>query len=74
MTGETVNLASRLQDQAKAGETLAKATCDNPVRAHFRTGEKVGVRGTPAILLDSGELLPGYLPAPKLASELAKRG
>lgn len=60
--------------RAKAGETLAKASCDNPVQAHFRTGEKVGVRGTPAILLDSGEMLPGYLPAPKLANELEKRG
>ena len=59
--------------RAKAGETLAKASCDNPIRAQYVIGQQVGVRGTPAILLEDGELLPGYLPAIKLANELEKR-
>jgi thiol:disulfide interchange protein DsbC len=60
--------------QAKAGENLPKKVCDNPVSAHYGVGQEIGVRGTPAILLENGEILPGYLPAPKLANELAKRG
>jgi thiol:disulfide interchange protein DsbC len=43
--------------------------CNNPVTAHYTLGQQIGVTGTPAIVLDSGELLPGYLPA----RELAKR-
>jgi thiol:disulfide interchange protein DsbC len=58
--------------RSKAGETLAKADCDNPIRAQYVIGQQLGVRGTPALLLDDGELLPGYLPAIKLASELDK--
>ena len=59
--------------RAKAGETLATASCDNPVRAQYVIGQQMGVRGTPAILLEDGELLPGYVPAIKLADELEKR-
>lgn len=59
--------------QAKAGETLAKASCDNPVQSQYETGISLGVRGTPAILLEDGGLMPGYLPAAKLANELEKR-
>jgi thiol:disulfide interchange protein DsbC len=43
--------------------------CNNPVTDHYTLGQQIGVTGTPAIVLDSGELLPGYLPA----KELAKR-
>jgi thiol:disulfide interchange protein DsbC len=59
--------------RSKAGETLPKGSCDNPVRAHYSTGQQLGIRGTPAILLENGELLPGYLPAAKLANEIEKR-
>jgi thiol:disulfide interchange protein DsbC len=37
--------------------------------AHYNLGQEIGVNGTPAIVFESGELLPGYLPA----NELAKR-
>ena len=30
----------------------------------------MGVTGTPAIVLDNGRLVPGYLPAERLAAEL----
>ena len=43
--------------------------CDNPVAEHYALSKQLGLNGTPAIILDSGELWPGYLPA----SELAKR-
>ena len=58
---------------SKAGKTLPKASCDNPVKAHMDLGRLLGVKGTPAIVLDDGELLPGYVPAVKLAKVLDKK-
>jgi len=59
--------------RAKNGEDLAEVTCDNPVGAEYQLGQQVGVQGTPAILLEDGSLLPGYVPAERLAAELDKR-
>ena len=42
----------------------------NPVAAQFALGGKMGVRGTPALVLESGRMLPGYMPADRLAAEL----
>lgn len=57
---------------AKAGEPTPPKTCDNPVAAQFRAGEELGVSGTPAILLDDGRLLPGYVPPADLSRVLSK--
>jgi thiol:disulfide interchange protein DsbC len=54
----------------KARETIPPATCDNPIARHFELGGAVGVNGTPAIVLEDGRLLPGYLPAERLAAIL----
>jgi len=59
--------------ESKAGKTLPKADCDNPVKAHMELGKLLGVSGTPAIVLDDGELLPGYVPAVKMARMLDKK-
>jgi len=40
------------------------------VKADYALGNKIGVRGTPAILMEDGELLPGYVPAKDLAKYL----
>lgn len=57
---------------AKAGKDNAEKVCKNPVADQFRAGEKLGVSGTPAILLDDGRLLPGYLPPEELRRVLEK--
>ena len=31
-------------------------------------GEKLGVSGTPAIILENGEMVPGYVPPKRLAT------
>ena len=54
----------------KMGKEIPTKTCDNPVASQFDLGQKVGVRGTPAILLDNGEMLPGYMPAADLVATL----
>ena len=44
--------------------------CENPVAEHYNLSQQMGLNGTPAIVLDSGELWPGYLPAKELAKRL----
>lgn len=55
----------------KTGGTIPTNVCDgNPVPQQFNTGMQAGLSGTPAIILESGELIPGYMPADKLAKTL----
>ncbi|WP_163558155.1 DsbC family protein [Halomonas sp. NO4] len=56
---------------AKRGEGLENGTdCDNPVEAQYHLGLELGVQGTPAIVLPDGRLVPGYVPAERLAGML----
>ena len=59
-------------DLAKAGAELEAKDCDNPIDEHLSVARSLGVRGTPAIILQDGSMLPGYVPASKLIAELAK--
>jgi thiol:disulfide interchange protein DsbC len=52
--------------RAKAGEEMKAKTCDNPVKAEFETGQKLGVQGTPALFTENGQMLPGYVPPERL--------
>ncbi len=57
--------------KAKAGERLSPQQCDaGMINTHFEAGRKVGLRGTPAIITDSGELISGYMPAKALMARL----
>jgi thiol:disulfide interchange protein DsbC len=55
----------------KAGQTIAEKTCTNPVDQHMAVGEELGLRGTPAIVTETGEMIPGYVPPKQLAAQLA---
>jgi thiol:disulfide interchange protein DsbC len=57
---------------AKAGKKIPAKTCDNPVDEHMALGRKVGVSGTPAIMLESGEIVPGYVEPKRLAQMIAR--
>ncbi len=57
-------------DKAKAGEDVESKTCDNPVQQHQQLASQLGIRGTPAIMLDNGQLMPGYVPSSKLIQQL----
>ena len=54
----------------KARQTIPTLTCPNPVASQLDLGREVGVTGTPAIVLEDGRLLPGYMPAEQLAEAL----
>ena len=56
--------------QAKLGAEIPENKCVNPVADQYKLGNEVGVRGTPSIVLDNGEFLPGYLPAAELVKHL----
>lgn len=65
---------NKAMDAAKGGAMPETATCDSPVKKHYETGLALGVNGTPAILLQDGTLMPGYLPPQVLAQKLDKSG
>ena len=51
---------------AKSGSSIKVNSCDNPIKDHFEAGRRLGITGTPALFLESGELLPGYIPPMRL--------
>jgi thiol:disulfide interchange protein DsbC len=56
---------------AKQGKNPESKQCKNPVDAHMALAEKFGVKGTPMIVTEKGNVLPGYVPAKQLAQALA---
>jgi thiol:disulfide interchange protein DsbC len=56
--------------EAKAGNAPKEQTCANPVDRHMEIGEELGLRGTPAIVLEDGEMIPGYVEPRRLAARL----
>lgn len=54
-------------DTAKGGKQIQAESCDNPIAEHRAIGESLGISGTPAIVLESGDMIPGYRPATELA-------
>ncbi|WP_019556865.1 DsbC family protein [Thiomicrorhabdus arctica] len=56
----------KAMDNAMLGKPVANKVCVNPVRDHMMEAKYFEVNGTPNIILDSGELLPGYVPAKEL--------
>lgn len=58
---------------AKAGKSIPDKTCPNPVKEHLELGEQMGVSGTPAIVLENGEMVPGYIPPKRLAAMLKEK-
>lgn len=47
--------------------------CTDLIYRHMALGSAMGVNGTPAILLQDGTLLPGYMPAPQLLQILMQK-
>lgn len=55
----------------KNREQIEDNVCqDNPVEDQYALGRKIGLTGTPAIVMDTGELIPGYMPAKNLAERI----
>ncbi len=55
---------------AKERKPIEDKTCANPIEDQYRLGKEVGVTGTPALITETGRLIPGYMPADKLFEAL----
>lgn len=59
--------------RAKAGKRVEAAGCEAPVSTHMALGERLGVNGTPALFLEDGSKIGGYVPADRLEQMLDER-
>lgn len=55
----------------KRGETIQNKSCDNPIDEQFELGSKMNISGTPALILESGAVIPGYVTPERLERELS---
>ncbi|GAB4373059.1 MAG: hypothetical protein Kow00128_22330 [Deltaproteobacteria bacterium] len=66
--------AAKRLDDAFAGKALPEAKCGtDAVEVTARTAERLGIHGTPAMVLPDGRLISGYLDADSLLELLAER-
>ena len=67
------NKSLALLDDAFARKPLPAPKCDTKaVDENIKLAEKLGIRGTPAIILPSGIIVPGYKDADSLISLITK--
>ncbi|MDH5446643.1 MAG: DsbC family protein [Gammaproteobacteria bacterium] len=59
--------------KAKNGQNVPDKDCKNPVADHYRMGEQLGISGTPALVTESGQVVPGYVPAQRLFNGLEQQ-
>jgi thiol:disulfide interchange protein DsbC len=57
-------------DNAKAGGTVASKNCETKVADQYAFGQKIGVNGTPNIIMPDGSVIPGYQPPKQLEEAL----
>jgi thiol:disulfide interchange protein DsbC len=57
---------------AKSGTDPEKKTCNNPLDKHMDLAQLFEVRGTPMIVTEKGNILPGYVPPKALKKALEK--
>ena len=56
----------------KAGRQIETQQCDNPIAEHIALAREVGLRGTPLVYLDSGDIVNGYRPADQILAAFAQ--
>lgn len=57
--------------QAKSGLSVKSNDCGaTSVARHYELGRSIGIRGTPAIIVEGGELIPGYVEPDELLGYL----
>ncbi len=57
--------------QAKLDQAIEMKKCaDSPVAQSYQLGRELGLTGTPGVVLDTGELVPGYLPPDRMLKHI----
>ncbi len=59
-------------ERAMAGEPIDSPSCPNPIQRHWQLAGRMGVSGAPVLVLDNGDMLPGYVSAERLSEVLDK--
>lgn len=57
---------------AKQDRFVKSTACNAPIAQHYALGQKFGVRGTPAFITETGDLLPGLRLPPDLITEIER--
>lgn len=57
--------------QAKRDQPVERKECENPVLQHMDLAKAMGTNGTPMIVTEGGEIIPGYVNAKQLVKMLA---
>lgn len=57
-------------DNAKAGGSVPSKSCETKVAEQYAFGQKIGVNGTPNIIMPDGSVIPGYQPPAQLEQAL----
>ena len=55
---------------AKSGKPVKSIKCKSPVTAHLSLVYMMDISGTPALILENGQIVPGYIPATRLSEAL----
>lgn len=59
-------------DDAMKGVDISPATCKTDISEHYKLGVQFGIQGTPAIVLQDGTIVPGYLEPKEMLQMLNK--
>lgn len=65
---------SALTQAKNSGSISGPTDCSNPIQREFDLAMKLGIRGTPLIVLPDGETIPGYVPPEQLEARLLAMG
>lgn len=57
--------------RAKKGEVVKAPACKAPIAEQYALGREMGIRGTPAIITETGEYVDHYVPAAQLSEYLS---
>ena len=60
----------KAMDNAKAGGSVVNKNCETKVAEQYAFGQKIGVTGTPNIIMPDGSVIPGYQPPEQLKEAL----
>ena len=64
--------AQQAMTKAKMGIAIETRNCSTQIDRHMEAAERIGIRGTPTIVLQDGTVIPGYMPAGRLV-EISNR-
>ncbi len=69
----SVDRRQALDEAMASGRVPEEKVCRHPVNEHLALAQKLGVSGTPYMVLDTGEAIPGYVPPKQLLPYLLNK-